>query len=255
MAKLSDLTRVVAAATGESHPGLVVLARALRQSDLVATGGRGNNAARMNHLDAANFLLGVASPGDNTTANRTVATVGALRLWRGGFAHLRDGTQTVTILDGSAAVAGLKGGQSLSTSLSQLLQSYDQEAGFDPIIKDPRFFKKMPSFEVERKMDSPGELFQADMRPAAVSLSVSKRLFAVEANREPTWSASMEVMCSGGDLIRLKFSPEGGISSSRLPFFSSSKTITERVEPSVIDAVVACIRAAESSPKREELNS
>lgn len=255
MAKLSDLTRIVANATGEAHPGLVVLARALRQSDLIATGGRGNSAAQMTEVDAANFLLGVASPGDNTTANRTVAAVGALRLWRVGFAHLRDGTQTATILDGSEAVAGLKGGQGLSASLAQLLRSYNQDAGFDALIKDPGLFDIMPSFKVERAMDRPGELFQADMRPAAVRLSITKSLFAVEANREPTWGASIEVMCSGGDLVRLTFSAEGEIFPPKLPFFTSSKMITERVEPSVIDAVVSCIRAGESTPERDGLSS
>lgn len=255
MAKLSDLTRVVAAATGEAHPGLVVLARALRQSDLVATGGRGKNAAQMSHLDASNFLLGIASPGDNTTAHRTVAAVGALRLWSFAFAHLRDGTQAATFLDGSEAVAGLKGGQSLSTSLAQLLQSYKQDGGFDDLIQSPGLFDTMPPFEVQRMMDRPGELFQSYVHPVAVSVSIKKSMFAVETNRAPAWSASVEFMCSGGDLIRLIFTDDGEIYTPEPERASSSKTITQTVQPSVINAVVSCIRADEFSPDHDGLNS
>lgn len=80
MAKLSDLIRVVALATGDGDAGVTVIARSLREAGLIATGGRGRYGADMTASDAASLLIAVGAPGDHTKAATTANAAGSMRL-------------------------------------------------------------------------------------------------------------------------------------------------------------------------------
>lgn len=99
MALLSQLVSVMAFVTGDPEPGLIVLARSLREAGYITTGGRGRSAAHMKERDAAALLLAATAPGDNTRAADTLGVVGNLRLVDRPIANLglRPG---LTMLDG-----------------------------------------------------------------------------------------------------------------------------------------------------------
>lgn len=76
MAKLSDLTKCLAAELNEKPASVNVLAMELRKNKLLSSTGRGLNAAKMNSQDGTNLVLAVLGGG---YATRTSATVKALR--------------------------------------------------------------------------------------------------------------------------------------------------------------------------------
>lgn len=79
MAKLPDLVRAAADATGETEASIKVLARTLREGGLITTFGRGRHGAEMSSRDAASLLLGLAVAGDMTKAAAAVESLGSTR--------------------------------------------------------------------------------------------------------------------------------------------------------------------------------
>jgi hypothetical protein len=59
MARLSELTAVIADVHGVPEPSVVQIARHLREAGLLSQGGRGLSAAHMTAADAANLLIAV----------------------------------------------------------------------------------------------------------------------------------------------------------------------------------------------------
>jgi len=58
VAKLSDLVKDLSIVLGKSEPTVTLIARHLRESGMIATGGRGPGAADMTVTDCVNLLLG-----------------------------------------------------------------------------------------------------------------------------------------------------------------------------------------------------
>ena len=108
MARLSDLTSTLAAASGVPMTAASVIARSLREAGLVSKRGRGLSAARMGNADVASLLLAFSSPVDVTKAGPTVKALGELRLEPGAS---RDRT----------------GGQTLRSVLEALVECYSPE--------------------------------------------------------------------------------------------------------------------------------
>jgi hypothetical protein len=76
MATLSHLVETIAAVEGIDPATVALIARNIREADLISTGGRGTSAARMTLTDAANLLIGV-------NATRVAAeAVDAVRAYR-----------------------------------------------------------------------------------------------------------------------------------------------------------------------------
>ena len=59
MATLSHLVETIAAVEGIDPATVALIARHIREANLISTGGRGPSAARMTITDAANLLIGV----------------------------------------------------------------------------------------------------------------------------------------------------------------------------------------------------
>lgn len=85
MAKLPDLVRAAAHATGETEASIKVLARSLREGGLITTFGRGRHGAEMSSRDVASLLLGLAVAGDMTKAAAAVESLGSTRTVMAGI--------------------------------------------------------------------------------------------------------------------------------------------------------------------------
>lgn len=185
MATLSDLTRTFANATGRPEKSLVVIARALREAGLIATGGRGRGGAQMTYVDAANFLLGVGSPGDHTKAARTVHQINTLELDEHAAFKLLNHLDFQGGPADDLAPLGIKSGQSPTETLALLMEHYVGEAA---PAQAGRFSEVIPR---------PWFTLQPDLRPSTIDLSVT--------HSRNGYSAQILASLVGGDEVRLNF--------------------------------------------------
>lgn len=226
MATLSDLTRTFANATGRPEKSLVVIARALREAGLIATGGRGRGGAQMTYVDAANFLLGVGSPGDHTKAARTVHQINILEL----DAHAA--FKLLNHLDFQGGPAddlsplGIKSGQSPAETLALLMEHYAGDAA--PAL-DEKFAEVIPR---------PWFTLQPDLRPSEIHLSVT--------HGRNGYSVQVLASLVGGDEVRLDFrESELWLLTGHPPRETDrlkGHSFTGRLDSSTIRDVIECVR-------------
>ena len=226
MATLSDLTRTLANATGRPEKSIVVIARSLREAGLISTGGRGRGGAQMSYVDAANFLLGVGSPGDHTKAARTVHQINILEL--DGYAAFK----LLNHLDFQAGPAddlsplGIKSGQSPTETLALLMEHY---AGDSAPAPDGKF---------SEVISRPWFTLQPDLRPSSIYLSVT--------HGRNGYSAQMLVSLVGGDEVRLDFRESELWLLTGYPPRETDRlkghSFTGRLDSTTIHDVIECVR-------------
>ncbi|WP_419756017.1 hypothetical protein [Brevundimonas sp.] len=179
MALLSQLVSVLAQVTGDPEPGMIVLARSLREAGYITTGGRGRSAAHMAERDAAAVLLAVAAGGDNTRAADTLRHVGDLRLLEGAAGRSHDGVHRAFSLDQCPVGAELRPGMTMLESLTLLLEQY-------------------ANGECSPSPETPGA---GDRRPSEIS-------FIIRHDRLG-WSGDINVHVRSGDDVYLRFTQDG----------------------------------------------
>jgi hypothetical protein len=210
MALLSELVSVLAKVTGDPEPGMVVLARSLREAGYITTGGRGRSAAHMTERDAAAMLLAVASGGDNTRAADTLAHVGELRLIEGAAGRTREGGHGDFKLDQRPVGTGLRPGLTTLDSLTLLLSEYANG-------------ECSPSAE---------PIGSGDRRPSEISL--------ITRHDRLGWSADINVYVRSGEDIYLRFTQDGLPKNPRFVERLEDASLPEEV----IRAKVSSIRLA-----------
>lgn len=178
MALLSQLVGVLAEVTGDPEPGMVVLARSLREAGYITTGGRGRSAAHMTERDAAAMLLAVASGGDNTRAADTLRHVGNLRLLEGSEGRTYDGVHGKFPLSQRPVGIGLEPGVTMLECLTLLLEQYANGEC------------------------SPAEsVGGGDRRPSEISFIIRHDRFG--------WSGDINVYVRSGEDVDLRFTQDG----------------------------------------------
>src|ERR1700722_4299287 len=78
MGTLSHLVETIAAVEGIDPATVALIARHIREANLISTGGRGPSAARMTITDAANLLIGVNATRIAAEAAQVVRTLRSL---------------------------------------------------------------------------------------------------------------------------------------------------------------------------------
>lgn len=232
MARLSDLTRILAASSKSPETSLTVIARVLREGGLITTGGRGLSAAQMASSDGASLLLAIAAQADHTKSAEAVREVGALRLAPWGTGR-RDGVQGVFGADDDGARLGLHSGQRLDDALATILDRYSLEGRLPP---EPLSDVEAPIME-ERPTNP---------TPCSVSVTVTRD--------DNNYSAELTIGQRGGDFMKLAFvqnpGPKGRASRKGDPDDGIEASLT--IRPKVVHAIVCCIRnqCAEAHPWR-----
>ncbi|MBK1968380.1 hypothetical protein JIX59_03415 [Brevundimonas diminuta] len=179
MALLSQLVGVLAAVTGDPEPGMVVLARSLREAGYITTGGRGRSAAHMTERDAAAMLLAVAAGGDNTRAAHTLSLVGNLRLLSNAAGRTREGVPEEFPIERRQVGIGLQAGTTMLECLTQILAEY-----------------------ANGECSAPAEAIESsDRRPSEVSFIIRHDRFG--------WSGDINVYLRCGDDVYLRFTQRG----------------------------------------------
>lgn len=232
MARLSDLTSAVAAASGVPDTAARVIARSLREAGLVSKGGRGLSAARMGASDVANILLAFASPADVTKAGQTVKVLAELE---------QEGTVAIQGMDGQGVLrleeegerTGLFRGQALGSALAMLVGRYSPEGRLptDPTALQPDMAKP----ERGRISFAASGPRRTDATPCAITLAVTKDEYG--------WSAEVEVAERGGDNLTIRFRPHGGTWPPKFEREDNpgrSHRIT--LPPLIAHAAICCIR-------------
>lgn len=178
MALLSQLVGVLAEVTGDPEPGMVVLARSLREAGYITTGGRGRSAAHMTERDAAAMLLAVASGGDNTRAADTLRHVGNLRLLEGSEGRTYDGVHEKFPLSQRPVGIGLEPGATMLECLTLLLEQY-----------------------ANGECSPADTVGVGDRRPSEISFIVRHDRFG--------WSGDINVYVRSGEDVYLRFTQDG----------------------------------------------
>jgi len=232
MARLSDLTSAVATASGVPDTAARVIARSLRETGLVAKGGRGLSAARMGPTDVASILLAFASPADVTKSGQVVATLGELQL-EGLIPVLGSTDHRLLYADDEVERTGLFTGQTLSGALAQLIERYSCEGRLPPSMPKTPPEPKAP--HVWPNLSADPYPHETDPTPCALTLTVTKDEYG--------WRANLQVAERGGCDLMLSFSPNGGTWPPRRRREENpgrSHTIT--LPPEIAHAAVRCIR-------------
>lgn len=216
MAKLSDLVRVLSISGGDSEASVAVIARALRERNLIKTGGRGRSAAHMTSADAASLLLGVASPGENTKAAQSVQEVAKLMLEPQarivqpvGYPHT----------DELRGIMGIGAGDDLSACLTTLLDRYRLE----PDADRPR-----------PNVRPPGGIFRSEepenFLPRGIEIEVVRE--------QNTWRSTLFVRFSFWRIIELYFTSQ----TNPAPKKGSGKRSSILIQEDVVSSIVSCLR-------------
>lgn len=228
MATLSDLTRTFANATGRPEKSIVVIARALREAGLIATGGRGRGGAQMTYIDTANFLLGASSPGDHTKAARTVHQINILELDEYAAFKLLDHLDFQGGPADDLSPLGIKSGQSPTETLAFLIEHY---AGEVAPAQDGKFSEVIPR---------PWFTLQPDLRPSTIALSIT--------HGRNGYSAQILVSLVGGDEVRLDFRESKTWQLTGAPPRETDRLkghfFTGGLDSTTIHDVIECIRAS-----------
>lgn len=178
MALLSQLVGVLAQVTGDPEPGMVVLARSLREAGYITTGGRGRSAAHMTERDAAAMLLAVAAGGDNTRAADTLRHVGSLRLLEGSEGRTFGGNHGRFRLDQRPVGSGLEPGVTMLDGLALLLEQY-----------------------ANGECKPAASVGAGDRRPSEISFIIRHDRFG--------WSGDINVYVRSGEDVYLRFTHDG----------------------------------------------
>lgn len=224
MALLSQLVSVLAQVTGDPEPGMVVLARSLREAGYITTGGRGRSAAHMTERDAAAMLLAVAAGGDNTRAADTLRHVGNLRLLEGSAGRAYDGVHEKFPLSQRPVGIGLAPGATMLECLTLLLGQYANGEC------------------------SPSDTVGAgDRRPSEISFIIRHDRFG--------WSGDINVYVRSGEDVYLHFTQDGlpqpapVLESLKLvgPFENAAraKVTSIRLEPIAAHLAMNCVRGVD----------
>lgn len=241
MARLSDLIATIAQAGGPPVKSLNVIARALREAGLIATGGRGAAGAQMTPSDLANMLLGLPALGDHTKAAETVAHVGSLQLLNARDARdLRRSHQTLKLLETMCPGLGIARSDTLHAVLSNLLSLLSPDevvsrTAVAAVVRDEsKPFDPFDNWE--------GEQDWGDPTPVALTIVV---------NRDGNYySSDLVVQQKGGGVARLDFRTS---KDYLRPDDVGSATVggieaTFRVKPALVAAATRCIRASVQTP-------
>lgn len=227
MAKLSDLIRTVAAATGEAESSVNVIARNLREHGLIATGGRGRQAATMSAADAASLLLGVGAPGDHTKAADTVEALEGIGLdhvvrWRTDPSNER-----VSRLIRLPPDLYFRPGDTLRTTLTALLDHYAAPTPQD--IGDRASTFGSPDLNA----------LDANSPPCAITIDTS--------TGPGDWRATLRIRTISGARFDLYFVPT---QTNRAPT-RRGKYASTMLGKSVCNAVIRCLRDEPAEPAQE----
>ncbi len=225
MALLSQLVGVLAQVTGDPEPGMVVLARSLREAGYITTGGRGRSAAHMTERDAAAMLLAVAAGGDNTRAADTLRQVGNLRLLEGSAGRTFSGDHGTFPLSQRPVGTGLEPGVTMLDGLALLLEQYANG-------------ECSPS-------DRAGG---GDRRPSEISFIIRHDRFG--------WSGDINVYVRSGEDVYLRFTQDGLPQPAPLsaslnlvgPFDNATRAKVTSIRLGAIAAHVAmnCVRGVDA---------
>ncbi len=234
MARLSDLTSAVAIASRVPDTAARVIARSLRETGLVAKGGRGLSAARMGPTDAASILLAFASPADVTKSGQVVAILGDLALEN--FVPIQGSSDHHFLsLEDEVDRTGLFAGQTLGVALAQLIERYSLEGRL------PQRMREAPRAPASLYAD-PGPR-ERDPTPCALTLTVTKNEYG--------WRANLQVAERGGDDLTLSFSADGGTwPPKRRREANPGRSHTITLPPAIAHAAVECIRDTMPSSSR-----
>lgn len=238
MARLSDLTRALAANSSRSETTIGVTARAIREAGLITTGPRGLNAPHMSAVDAANLLIGLACPGDHTKAGKSVLQAGALKLEAMGM----DDRGDLVGLQRFENHLGCYFGQPLRDGLAALLERYPLEGRCPPAGIPTPASEEVGRLGEKRRAPLFSPRPKAD--PALCAVSITVTTDGVD------WDADLVVDLGGAGRVRLHFSRYGDVwppegPSSEKPEYLEVFATT--LQPHMFHAVVCCIRNEDPS--------
>lgn len=187
MAKLSDLVRTVADLTDVPLSSVTVVARVLREAELIKSGGRGRGGANMGSTDAAHLLLGVITLGDTTKAAEVVGGLQQATA-RGASVRLDDTREYFT-----AAAAAREfprfAGVALPKALDHTL------AHLDP--RDSQTLSRLHQFhDAERDGDPNWKRSVGEQTPVSLT---------IRANKADHWELTLIIDFENGSAIELDF--------------------------------------------------
>lgn len=219
MAKLSDLTRAVAAVSSRSETTIAVTARSLREAGLIPTGGRGVNAPQMTSRDAATLLIGLACPGDHTKVGQYVPQAGSLKLEARASGRGNDFAATNKLTKSF----GVFWGQSFLDALTSLIHHYRLEPAPAETAQAPKLFGYTP--------------VPTDVPPQTVEICVTTDGI--------DWNAEVLVGRARGGSLSLCFSRYGDLAIPIGPACNKPghlEIFATTLKPHTFHAAVNCIR-------------
>lgn len=185
----------------------------------------------MTYIDAANFLLGVGSPGDHTKAARTVDQINILELDQHGAFKLLNHLDFQGGPVDELSPLGIKSGQSPTQALALLMEHY---AGDAEPARDRNFSEAIPH---------PWFTLQPDLRPSKIALSVT--------HGRNGYSAQILASLVGGDEVRLDFrESELWLLTGHPPRETDrlkGHSFTGRLDSTTIHDVIKCVRLSARS--------